>query len=227
MYSLPTFPLHPAKFLILKIETNSLFRPYPIKICLSDLFGRSLFNNLILPPPNVEINPGSQNFHNITMDSLAWSQSFEYHYQELAIILCNQPGLPDYEIYAYNSDFVTAALRNACNFYDLPHLTNRFHCLMSSYAEYIGDYSEHLGSYAYQKLPLHTDSPHISDPTHLACLSCIDVLKLMSPESDVLAFECLRPSDFDKPELIYTRFDSLLDDLALESSLSLDDDPFL
>jgi len=217
MYSLPTFPFHPAKFLILKIETNSLFHPYPIKICLTDLFGRSLFNNSILvyPPSDQEANSG---------DPLAGSHSFEYYYQELAFLLHNQIYSQDYEIYAYNSDFASTALRNACNFYNLPHFTNRFHCLMLSYAEYIGDYSEYFGSYVYQKLPRHIGSPDISDPAHLACLSCIDVLKLMCSESDVSAFQCLRPSDFDKPEPIYSRFDSLLDDLALDRPLSLDDE---
>lgn len=132
--------------LIVDTETTGLgYDDEIIQLAIVNLEGDVLFQSQF--KPTVEIAPGAESVHGLSLESLADAPAFINLYPEIKNLLQGKA------LVAYNRDFDLRMIEQTCARYELPGIEwEKFRCAMLAYAEYHGSWSEYHRSFTWQSL---------------------------------------------------------------------------
>jgi len=138
----------PSKWLILDTETSGLSAQHDriVEVAIIDLEGNALLNSLVRPTGDWSMDLGAAAVHGICEDDIAESPLFSEIYPQLKAI-ANGRRFITYGA-SFDSGMVNAAIKRA----GLPLLEVEWHCLMESYAQWCGEWSDYHESYTWQPL---------------------------------------------------------------------------
>lgn len=154
-------------WVILDTETTGLGDAEIVQIAAISLSGGVLLDTLI--KPSILIPDEATEIHGITNKMIKDAPSFPDVYPHLKTVL-NQK-----KVLIYNADFDRKILNCCCRLYSLPllNLKERSECLMSEYAQFVGDWSDYWDDYKWQELG--------GNHTALGdCLKALELLRIMA-----------------------------------------------
>ncbi len=149
--------------LILDTETTGLDvdQDEPVALAVIDLEGRVLFDTLL--DPGREIPAEATRIHGIDRGRVAGTPSFADIHGRLSVLLQGRT------VIVYNAEYDRSLLRSTCQRYGLAEIAAEWVCAMQAYARYYGEWSDHWGSFRWQKL----------NGGHTAVGDCLATLKLI------------------------------------------------
>ncbi len=130
---------------ILDLETTGLHGAI-VEIAVVDRVGNTLFYSLV--NPQVPITEGARAVHGISDEEVAQAPTLPEIWANFMQALEGRA-----IIVTYNSEFDKGILDGEVWRYSLTRSKHTWHCLMSKYAMYIGDWSKYWGDYRWYPLP--------------------------------------------------------------------------
>jgi DNA polymerase-3 subunit epsilon len=160
-------------WLIWDTETTGLEKSDEIiQIGIIDPDGNIVFESL-LNPKKRRISQEAKDIHGIDLRMLRDAPTFKDIYPKLYNILNGKL------VIAYNIDFESRILmqtgkKHAYEAPNVPNIKFKFHCAMTEYSQFIGEWSDYHKDYKFQKLPRATHNV-IGD-----CLAVLNIIKEMA-----------------------------------------------
>jgi DNA polymerase-3 subunit epsilon len=147
---------------ILDTETTDL-RGYVVEIAVIDSAGATLFHSLV--NPQARVSAGARAVHQISDEELACAPTLPEVWDRLMAVLSDKQ-----TIITFNAEFDNSTLERDARRYRLVLIEREWQCLMHTYAQYVGDYSEYWHDYRWHPLP---------DGTHRALFDALAAFELM------------------------------------------------
>lgn len=129
---------------ILDTETTGLESAEAIEIAIVGMDGTALLDQRVKPQGN--ISDGAYQVHQISMEMLAGCPTWDQVYPAVRELLEGK------HVIIYNADFDTGVLSYSGQLYQLPELEYCWHCAMTVYAKYFGEWNDYYGSFKWQRL---------------------------------------------------------------------------
>jgi DNA polymerase III epsilon subunit-like protein len=129
---------------IIDTETTDL-EGVVLEVAAIALDGTVLFHSLV--NPECRVSPGARAVHGISDEELAAAPPLPVVWPRLVEALAGRTLLM-----SYNAEFDSGILDTSARRYGLEPLVQRWRCLMTLYAAYVGDWSDYWESYRWQPL---------------------------------------------------------------------------
>ena len=163
-----------GEFVIFDTETTGIgYDDELVQVGAIDQTGTVLLDTLV--KPTRRITPEATAVHSLTADHVASAPAFPDIYPRLASVLKGR------QVVAYNADFDSRLLQQACRQYDLPVIaTQGWQCAMRRYAQYHGQWNPSRQSFTWLSLAAACAKERIPvTDAHSAVGDCLLTLRLI------------------------------------------------